>query len=185
MHNEKDHIEALIKENRAFFQQEKMPHGHINRFEAKLKIRKKSVLLKWSPWVAVAAIVLAILFIPMLQETKVKQTQGVLSQVSDQYTEVEYYFTSSIHNSIGQLDALINSGVGSEEDRQLVQQEMQELEERHQQLLLDLKVAPDDERVINAMIDVYRKKLELINAILNELQQVKKRKEQSYETTTL
>lgn len=185
MLEEKDNIEKLISENRDLFQNETMPSGHIKRFESKLNKKNKTFFIPLSPWLAAAAVILVVLLIPLLRESKTEESKGVLSQVSDQYTEVEYYFTSSINNSIGQLDALINSGIGSENDRLMVQEEMLELEERHQQLLLDLKVAPDDERVIDAMIEVYRKKLELINAILNELQEVKKRKEQTYETTTL
>lgn len=185
MHKDRDNIEKLIIENREYFRQAKMPQGHINRFENRLKKGKKPLIIQLSPWIAAAAVLVVALLIPMLRQTNMEENRGVLTQVSDQYNEVEYYFTSSISDATGQLDALIAEGYGTRNDSLMIQEELKELEERHKQLQEDLKVAPDDERVVNAMIEVYRKKLELINAILNELQQVKKRKKQTYETSNL
>lgn len=185
MFKENDNLEKLISDNREFFQSAKMPDGHLKRFEDRLNKGRKPIFRQLSPWLAAASIVIAVLIIPTLRQNKTNENKGVLTQVSDQYSEVEFYFTSSIHNSVGQLDKLIADGYGTSSDSLMIQEELQELELRHKQLQEDLKVAPNDERIVNAMIEVYQKKLELINAILNELEQVKQRKEKPYETTNL
>ncbi len=171
-----DHLEDIIKQNREFFSQEKMPEGHLKRFEAKLKTEKKPVIKMLTPWMAAAAVILVVLMIPLLQKP-VETPQGVLSSVNPKYSEVEFYFASSIQNSVEQMVTYVQMGVATEDDRDMVNEELEELEKRHQQLMKDLELAPDDEVIINAMIEVYQKKLQVINSILEQLYEVKQHKD--------
>lgn len=173
-----DELEKLISENRASFDDGIMPAGHMKRFEDRLKPVRKPIVKMLSPWIAAAAVLAIVLLVALPRNNQPEVQLGALSQVSDEYREVEYYFTSSISNRVDALNQMAANGYASADDQKLVQDELAELEQRHQQLLSDLKLAPDDDRIINAMIEVYRKKLQLINSILDQLNEVKKRKEE-------
>jgi hypothetical protein len=59
--------------------------------------------------------------------------------------------------------------------------ELAEFEERFKTLQADLAANPNDERVINAMLEYYQAKLEIINMIVNKLQEVKQQKNKNHE----
>ena len=59
--------------------------------------------------------------------------------------------------------------------------EQQEFDEMYQKLIVDLKANPDDERVINAMLEYYQARMNVITLIINKLQEVKQQKYQSHE----
>ena len=60
--------------------------------------------------------------------------------------------------------------------------ELTEFEERFKNLQSDLAANPNDERVINAMLEYYQAKLEIINMIVNKLQEVKQQKNKNHES---
>ena len=90
-----DQLEKLISENRDFFGDQKMAEGHLKRFEDRLKPARTPMIRLVSPWIAAAAVVVVVLMVAIPRHTSTQQ-MGALSQVSDKYSEVEYYFTSSI-----------------------------------------------------------------------------------------
>ncbi len=172
-----DQLEELIRNNKDHFNRRKMLQGHIDRFEAKLGKQKTPVYKLWYSWgIAAAAVLALVLFLPLSNPT-VEEPQGMLSQINPEYGEVEFYFTSSIQTSVSQFNDFVDSGIATAEDQEMVNDELKELEERQQQLMKDLELAPDDDIIINAMIEVYQKKLKLMNSILEQLYEVKQRKD--------
>ena len=95
--------------------------------------------------------------------------------------EVEFYYTSSIRTGLNDLNSLAGEGVISAEENQMIHQEFEALENRYEELLKDLQAHPGDERVINALIEYYQNKLNVITLILNKLQEVKQQKNESHE----
>jgi hypothetical protein len=81
-------------------------------------------------------------------------------------------------NQWNQLEA---GGYISETEKQMMNNELVEFEERFKNLQTDLAANPNDERVINAMLEYYQSKLEIINMIVNKLQEVKQEKNKSHE----
>jgi hypothetical protein len=59
--------------------------------------------------------------------------------------------------------------------------ELAEFEERFKNLQADLAANPNDERVINAMLEYYKAKLDIITMIVNKLEEVKQQKITSHE----
>jgi chromosome segregation ATPase len=55
----------------------------------------------------------------------------------------------------------------------MMQEELAEFEQRLNNLRKDLAANPNDERVINAMLEYYQAKLSVINMIVNKLEEVK------------
>ena len=104
-----------------------------------------------------------------------------LGSISPEYREVEFYYTSSIQSGLNTLNSYANQGVISMAENQALQDEFNTFESRYTALQNDLKAHPGDERVINAMIEYYQDKLNVITMILNKLHEVKQQKNKSYE----
>jgi hypothetical protein len=108
-------------------------------------------------------------------ENKTTNTANSLSlaSVSPEYQEVEYYYTNAIDAGLTQWESLSNEGFISQEEQEMMQEELAEFEQRLNNLRKDLAANPNDERVINAMLEYYQAKLSVINMIVNKLEEVK------------
>ena len=80
-----------------------------------------------------------------------------------------------------QGNSLIADGFITDEEQSLLDTELGEFEERFKTLQADLKANPNDERVINAMLEYYQTKLGIINMIVNKLEEAKQQKIKSHE----
>ncbi len=74
---------------------------------------------------------------------------------------------------MSQWEGLKNEGLISEEEEEMMQSELAEFETMYKNLQQDLASNPNDERVINAMLDYYQAKLSVINMIVEKLEEVK------------
>ena len=63
----------------------------------------------------------------------------------------------------------------------MMQKELAEFENMYKTLQQDLASNPNDERVINAMLDYYQSKLSVINMIVEKLEEVKHQTNTSHE----
>jgi len=181
-----DELERLILNNRSSFQENEPPKGHFERFEAKLqKTSKPSGKINFRPILKIAAIVVfALLAVNQVRISFFPEKQATLSlgSISDEYREVEFYYTNAIQLGMKQWDKLKNEGFISESEQEMMQKEQEEFDLLYQKLLEDLKTNPDDERVINAMLEYYQSRMNVITLIINKLQEVKQQKYQNHET---
>lgn len=182
----KSNIEKIITENRESFNDAEPLEGHFERFGAKLdkefgRNKKLNLRIVWQVAAAVAFIFLAInqaivLFAP-------KQTKEIsLATVSPEYQEMENYYVTSINTSLTNWDALQKEGRLSSEEKTLLDQELKAFEITFKGLQKELEANPNDDRVINAMIEFYQSKLAVINIIMNNLKEVKQLKNTNHET---
>ena len=86
---------------------------------------------------------------------------------------------------MSQLKQLADRGIGSEAELTQVRKEMDEMDKLHQDLQKEYSENPNDERVINAMIEYYQTKLNIINTIQTDLENAKTIKNKSHENTKL
>ena len=188
----KDNIEELITNNLDGLNEMEPADGHFERFEAKLKAqqKKKTITLRlvWKVAAAVVFVLLAvnqaaIYFSPDgkgLIPTK-GNSEVTLASISPEYREVEFYFTNSINVSLEQWNQLKNEGAISEEEQNLMDNELVEFDRLHQSLQKDLTANPNDERVINAMLEYYQSKLHVISMIVDKLQEVQRLKAEKHD----
>jgi hypothetical protein len=66
-----------------------------------------------------------------------------------------------------------------------LKKEMDEMDHLYQELQKEYSENPNDERVINAMIEYYQTKLNIINTIKTDLENVKSIKNKNHENTQL
>lgn len=187
----RDNIEEIILNNLKDLNDMEPMDGHFERFQAKLNKQNKRKLISFSLiWKVAAAVVFVFLavnqgriyFAPEKQNLAENNTDFSLSSVSPEYREVEFYFTNAISDGLNQWNTLKNDGFISETEQETMKTELAEFEERFKTLQTDLAANPNDERVINAMLEYYQAKLEIINMIVNKLQEVKQQKNKNHES---
>lgn len=190
----KDYIEELIRKNADLLNDNEPADGHFERFEAKLKAQgeprkiNRNLLLKIAAAVVFAFLAGNQLFMWLSPQTptsyynKHKQQELSLASLSPEYQEVEFYYTTSINTGLSQWNALNSEGYISSEEQEMMQEELKEFEDLYKNLQADLAASPNDERVINAMLEFYQTKLSLINMIVSKLEEVKQQKEEHNES---
>jgi hypothetical protein len=181
----RDYIERIITENLDSLNNMEPPDGHLERFQLRLKEESKTKPFRWNlVWKVAVAVVFVFLAVNQtrLWLAPAEHKPVTLSSLSPEYAEVEFYYANSIKLGLNTLNSLCDDGVISKDENQLMQQEFEVFESRYQSLQKDLQAHPDDERVINAMIEYYQDKLEIITMILNKLQEVKQQKNKNHET---
>jgi hypothetical protein len=188
----RDNIEEIILNNLKDLNDHEPMDGHFERFQAKLNKQNKRKLITFSLiWKVAAAVVFVLLavnqaniyFSPEKQNENlaINNPEFSLASVSPEYKEVEFYYTNAISVGLNQWENLKTDGFISETEQDLMNTELTEFEERFKNLQTDLAANPNDERVINAMLEYYQAKLEIINMIVNKLQEVKQQKNRSHE----
>jgi len=164
----KDDLERLILNNQHSFQNEEPLEGHFERFEARLqKASKPTRKFNFQLVLKVAAIlVFALLVVNQARIWLNPEKKEILSlgSISPEYREVEFYYTNSIQLGMTQLNQLKNDGLISESEQQMMLTEQKEFEQMYQKLIEDLKANPNDERVINAMLEYYQSRMNVISA---------------------
>lgn len=193
----KDNIEKLILDNIDALNDNEPMEGHFARFEAKLDAQhktKRTISLNLILKVA-AVIVFAFLatnqafiyFSPSNEGIFNSESQAAsltLASVSPEYQEVEYYYTNSINTGIDQWNKWIEEGLISEDEQNMMDNELAEFETLYQNLQKDLAANPNDERVINAMLEYYQAKLSVINIIITKLEEVQEKTQKFEQETT-
>jgi len=188
----KDNIEEIILNNLKELNDFEPKDGHFERFQAKLELQKKkktiTLNLVWKVAAAVVFVLLAvnqanIYFSPDKQNNILSENNSdfSLASVSPEYKEVEFYYTNAISVGLNQWNSLMADGYISEEEQKMMDSELSDFETRFKNLQTDLAANPNDERVINAMLEYYQAKLDIINMIVNKLQEVKQQKSNSNE----
>lgn len=170
-----DQFEQFIVNQRNEIQND-LPHeGHFERFEVKLQQPRRSFPMHWVAYVSTVAAVLVVALLVFVPGTSQSNT-FTLSDVSAQYADVENFYSSSINRQIEKIKDIATENGNINPTIQLLLDDLEEYDSNYKQLCVDLEATPNDERVINALINYYRSKLEVITQILTELDQQKNNK---------
>jgi hypothetical protein len=188
----KDNIEEIILNNLKELNDFEPKEGHFERFQEKLNKQKKKRKITFNVvWKVAAAVIFVLLAVNQANLyfssenehnflTK-NNSEFSLASVSPEYKEVEFYYTNAINVGLDQWNSLQADGFVSKEEQDLLDSELGEFEERFKTLQADLAANPNDERVINAMLEYYRTKLNIINMIVGKLEEVKQQKINNHE----
>ncbi len=165
-----------MKENKEAFLDQEPSDGHFERFEQRLKTQKRKVrIIRLSKSISkVAAIGLLAIMSSLwaYNEFISPKEQGMsLSDISPDYQEVEFFFTSQINSKY--QDILNNEILDDSEYKKNLNQEMIRMDSLYNELKLELGENPNDERIIQAMIRHYQTKLQVMSDILEQLNKIK------------
>src|SRR5450759_4391423 len=170
-------IEDIIRSNKDFFEDADPSEGHIERFNVKLERRFQAAPVKRSivPYLLKAAVVTLLITLSSLWTwdhfIRSGSSRMTLGQVSPQYKEVENYYVHQVNLMEGEI---VNVDLkNSPEQKALLFKEMKSMDSTYVSLQKELKANPNDERIINAMIEHYQTKLEVMTYIVNQLKTIR------------
>lgn len=171
----KDKLEQRFKELEGQFDAEEPKLGHFSRFEVKLT-RQTTKQSNWNPntwkWLAIAASV-ALLFTLGLGNYSTKQGLE-LADVSPKMEETQSFFVSTIQQEIENINLKRN-----DDNQQIIDdafKQLNKLEENYNKLTVELDDSNKDKRIIYAMISNFQQRIEVLQSLLqqlDELQQLK------------
>jgi hypothetical protein len=170
-------IEELIRSNRDFFEDSEPSEGHFERFSRQLERRFGTKTVKRSivPYLLKAAVVTLLVTLSSLWTwdhfIRPSRNRMALGDVSPQYKEVESYYIYQVKLMESEIsDVEMISGI---EQQEMLKQEIESMDSVYVQLQKELKANPDDERIINAMIEHYQTKLEVMTFIVSQLKAIR------------
>ena len=180
-----DLLEKTIRENRELLEAE-APTGHFERFEDMLENKfGKREKFKKKRYLQIAATIFIVLLganqVRISLISKTKEPTG-LSNVSPEYKEVEFYYTSTINQGLREWENLIQNGYIPAEEQLLLSEEIKEFDDTYARLKQELGSNPNDDRVINAMLEMYQSKLSVITLIIQKLENIKRQNQLNNET---
>jgi hypothetical protein len=151
--------------------------GHFQRFSERLNKRERIGRLNLSFLRVAAVVVFFMLSANLLVYLKVHRTEVQLSSTQKkEMKEAGYYYTSLINNDISEIEKMAKEGIGSEKEVLQVKKELSEMDSLFLNLKKDYESNPTDERILNAMIEYYQAKLDIVNTIKSDLENVKQQK---------
>jgi hypothetical protein len=170
-------LEDLIKHNKDLFDDKEPMDGHLERFDWKLERKLHSHEVKRSivPYLLRAAVVTVLVTLSSLWawDHFIRTNRGgmTLGEVSSQYKEVENYYMYKVNLMEDELQSLDFSN--NPEQKKILDNELQSMDSVYVQLQKDLKANPNDDRIINAMIEHYQTKVDVLGYIVNQLKTIR------------
>ncbi|MCJ7447870.1 MAG: hypothetical protein MUO72_09265 [Bacteroidales bacterium] len=170
-------IDEIIRSNRDFFEDEEPSEGHLERFNRKLEMRFHTGGIRRSivPYLLKAAVVTLLVTLSSLWTwdhfIRPDRNRMTLGDVSPQYKEVENYYIHQVNlmeNEIGTVNLSNNP-----EQMDMLRIEMKSMDSVYVQLQKELNANPNDERIINAMIEHYQTKVEVLSFVVNQLKAIR------------
>jgi len=176
-------IDEIIRNNKDFFEDAEPSNGHFERFNRKLEMRFQAKVVKRSigPYLLRAAVVTLLVTLSSLWTwdhfIRPGSSRMTLGDVSPQYKEVENYYIHQVNmmeSEIGTVEI-----TNSPEQKEMLMKEMKTMDSTYVSLQKELKANPNDERIINAMIEHYQTKVEVMSYIVNQLKAIRNENENS------
>ncbi len=168
-------MDDVFKRNRDSFDSAEPLEGHFERFRMKLEMRFRKEAPKRSivPYLLRAAVVTLLVTLSSLYTwdhfIRPERKGMTLGQVSPEYKEVENYYIHQVNlmeNELTQFD------LGDPSQKAVLMSEIKSMDSVRVQLQKELKANPNDERIIQAMVEHYQTKLEVMSYIVNQLKSV-------------
>jgi len=184
-----NNLNTLFKNLNEDFNIEEPRLGHQNRFLEKLNNQNEIVIKSskpvrtlWRPLIGVAASI-ALLITVFIGVQRDSSPQG-LASISPEMATTQDFFTNTITSELEKL----NSEESPEFQNLIVDAlfQIKILEEDYKNLTLDLNESGDDKRVIYAMISNFQNRIDLLQNVVEQIDNLKQQKpEQNENSSTL
>lgn len=141
--------------------------GHLDRFEKRLNPQKKQRSFSYK-WMSVAASV--ILVLGFWLGANVTDKTLVLADVSPEMQETETFFVSTIKQELITIEK--NRNPSTERVIEDALNQLEKLEDKYQDLVKALNKSNSDRRVVYAMISNYQSRIEILQDVLKQIDQI-------------
>jgi hypothetical protein len=175
-------LEKHIKEQRLLLDTDHPREGHEKRFKQKLErqpVRRFNIRHVLQVAASLAIIIASGIVLVKLEKDGNKMAQ---KGIPEAVMEADLYFTSQVNQRYDQIRAF---SFGDSEEKAVLLDELDDLDAHHHQLMSDLEANPDDGRVINALIRHYQIKLEVMDQIIKQLNQIKSETSEDHENASI
>jgi hypothetical protein len=168
-------LEHKILNNRQEFDHAEPASGHFGRFTEKLRRANMGKRFPIPYYLRVAAVLLFVSLSSIVIYELIRPSQWnttyTIGRLSPEYREVEDFFIYTINSKYDILESLYN---GESEQAKVIRNELKEMDIMFKNLSKELENDPNNERLINAMIQHYQMKLDILNSIISQLEDIKK-----------
>lgn len=164
MINLRDYIEEIEPSN-----------GHKKRFLIKLdsKFHQNNKLQRLIPIIAGVAVLSGLLLVAYFQFYTidyVPTNKLILANTTEEFVEAEYYYQGEIEKKLMKIDSLAVGTMVSDD----LYSELQEIDKTMESLKCDLIKNPGDQRIIDAVLNIYILKIETIDIFIKKAKHQKK-----------
>ena len=174
-------IEDIIKNNKEAFNDYEPREGHLERFSGKLAehhFKKEGWFERYAITVRIAAAVLVFVAVTTLIYTDrlpvIKRlfTQSIASaELPRELVEAMQYYNVLTDKKVNQIDDLASSTDEAKRVKEKAMFELKSLEENNAELEQEYAQNPNNERILNALLQNQREKAKIFDKILNTLSQ--------------
>jgi hypothetical protein len=175
--------EDFFRKHRESFDDSEPSEEHFDRFLAKLDHQNKKKAFRGIPNFLKVAVIITFVFFSGLIGYQIGNQQDKrlgLGAVSPEYKEVELFYTNNINHQLGLLKQI--GSFDKEQHQTILREELKDMDDRYEQLKKELELHPDDDRIIQAMIEYYQVKTDVLNRIIEQLYQIKKQNRKNLNT---
>lgn len=168
-------IDDFVKENLEHFNSDGPPEGHFDRFEARLQKQEKPGNRKIRMVVlrVAASVLLGLIlsYTAWLEFRFLNQRADniYMSAFYPELKEAESYYNAQLAKKYNEIQKLQLGGNGTE--KKLIARELSDMNVCVRDMKKDLRNNPEDERIMNAIINMYQLKIELIDMIIERANQ--------------
>lgn len=177
---QKDTLDQLFERLEGTFDIETTPVNHEKRFLAKLEATETTHTVSrtwWKP-LSIAASVVLLICAGLFLQNKEEESTG-LASVSPELEKTQSFFTSVINEELQTLKSFEN-----QENRAIIKDaigRLEALEVEYDSLKIDLVESGNDKRVIAAMIANFQNRIQLLEQVIENIEEIKTLKANSNE----
>lgn len=161
-----DKLHEFFSENNFDFHE---PHsGHAERFQRKLNNPGKVNKTSWK-WLNVAASV--VLLVGFWLGANQKPRQLDLADLSPKMEETQNYFVTTIHHELKLLEK--HRSLDTEVIIEDALEELEKLEDTYKSFVTEINENGYEKRIVYAMINNYQQRLEILNNVIQQIEEIK------------
>nr|WP_320119925.1 hypothetical protein [uncultured Marinifilum sp.] len=168
-------LEQIFKDHKEEFNDYEPSKAHFENFLSKINQNKKKKTAFMATNFFKVAVILSFVILSGVTGyhiSNIQNNQISLGTISPEYQEVELFYTSNIDSQLKMIDRM--GTFDNSIHQNILAEELKDMDEKYNQLKTELKLHPDDDRIIEAMIEYYQVKTNILNRIIEQLYQVRK-----------
>lgn len=173
MHLDKDHMDDLFQRLEGTFDTEEPNVGHQNRFMEKLQAHKevKHLTKKRTNWWKPLSIAASMAVLLSLGIGFVANRNHEATEIAPEVQSTQFYFTALINQEIEKVNAEVTPETKQIVDDAMLQ--LDKLEKDYQQLENAIKNNGDPKQILHAMIINFQTRIDLLQDVLQQIENVK------------
>jgi len=159
-------IERIIKAGKEEFDIVEPSEGHFDRFRNKLKKDSPGNLfiMKFAAMILAGIFISAAIWIYM----DIDKNNDTVTEFTPEIQQTIYYYNSLNWEMESRI---MEMPIDDKKEKKKIKEDLDKYEENYNQLINDMLKYPNDERVINAVIEYHRSKSEMLEHIIEQLNQ--------------